>query len=95
MSENTAPYKQSAERVVSHFGTHLALAKALGYDDLRNVSAWANGLRPFPEKHCVTIERETAGEIDRRELRPDDWLAIWPELNRRDTTKTRKTDKAV
>lgn len=79
MSENKAPYKESADKVVDHFVTHLALAKILGYEDLRNVSAWANGLRMFPPQHCVTIERETAGVITRRELRPD-WQDYWPEL---------------
>lgn len=80
MLENNTPHKEVADLVVAHFGTHLALAKVLGYEDLRNVSAWANGLRPFPEKHCVTIERETGRSITRQDLRPDDWQAIWPEL---------------
>lgn len=80
MQENNTPHKDIADKVVTHFGTHLALAKALGYEDLRNVSAWANGLRAFPEKHCVTIERETGKLITRQQLRPDDWQDIWPEL---------------
>lgn len=29
---------------------------------------------------CVNIERATSGAITRRDLRPDDWHRIWPEL---------------
>lgn len=34
---------------------------------------------PNPE-NCVGLERATEGAITRRELRPDDWFLIWPEL---------------
>lgn len=29
---------------------------------------------------CVAIERATEGAVSRRDLRPDDWERIWPEL---------------
>lgn len=29
---------------------------------------------------CVAIERESGSVVTRRELRPDDWWLIWPEL---------------
>jgi DNA-binding transcriptional regulator YdaS (Cro superfamily) len=29
---------------------------------------------------CVQIERVTEGHLSRRDLRPDDWHLIWPEL---------------
>jgi hypothetical protein len=35
--------------------------------------------KPSPE-YCVAIERATEGKVSRRDLRPDDWAAIWPEL---------------
>ena len=31
-------------------------------------------------KACSLIESETAGAVTRRDLRPDDWHVIWPEL---------------
>lgn len=80
MNETLAPFKDGAEAAVCFFGSHLALAKTLGYDDLRNVSAWANGLRPFPPEHCTTIERESSGQVTRQELRPHDFWKIWPDL---------------
>jgi len=30
---------------------------------------------------CVQIERLTGGQLSRRDLRPEDWHAIWPELS--------------
>jgi DNA-binding transcriptional regulator YdaS (Cro superfamily) len=35
--------------------------------------------KPEPMR-CVDIERATDGAVTRRELRPDDWQRIWPEL---------------
>lgn len=31
-------------------------------------------------KICTQIEIQTKGEITRKDLRPDDWQEIWPEL---------------
>lgn len=36
---------------------------------------------------CVSIERETRGQVTRRDLRPDDWRDIWPELVDADPAK--------
>ncbi|KGC15007.1 hypothetical protein DM48_333 [Burkholderia gladioli] len=44
---------------------------------LRNV---VYGQRKPGEKLCVAIERATEGAVTRRDLRPDDWQDIWPEL---------------
>lgn len=44
------------------------------------VSNWrARGTTP-DAVHCVSIERVTRGAVTRRDLRPDDWHLIWPEL---------------
>ncbi|HHV7520156.1 TPA: transcriptional regulator [Burkholderia orbicola] len=50
------------------------------------VSQWRTGARPVPIKSCVAIERVTAGEVTRRDLRPNDWHDIWPELARQKET---------
>jgi len=44
------------------------------------VYQWRRGLRPVPIERCAAIERATEGAITRRDLRPDDWADIWPEL---------------
>ena len=34
----------------------------------------------IPIERCADIERATNGAVTRRDLRPDDWARIWPEL---------------
>ena len=59
--------------------TQLALAKAIGAAP-SFVNQWVSGARPVPAASCVSIEQATAGAVTRKDLRPDDWQAIWPEL---------------
>lgn len=72
------------QRAVDLLGSQLALSRALGVTPV-TVNQWVRPLgsqnrRPVPPKQCVRIEQLTAGAVTRRELRPDDWHAIWPEL---------------
>lgn len=55
------------------------LAKALGVS-VPTVSEWCHGRRPVPIRWCIAIENATDGCVTRRDLRPDDWQHIWPEL---------------
>ena len=41
--------------------------------------AMSAGQVTSPER-CVLIEQITGGALSRRDLRPDDWHRIWPEL---------------
>jgi DNA-binding transcriptional regulator YdaS (Cro superfamily) len=34
----------------------------------------------IPAEYCAAIESATSGAVTRRDLRPDDWADIWPEL---------------
>jgi DNA-binding transcriptional regulator YdaS (Cro superfamily) len=43
------------------------------------VSNW-RGRGNVPTEHCAGIEAATKGIVNRRDLRPDDWQKIWPEL---------------
>ena len=61
-------------------GGQTQLANALGVTAAA-VSHWVTGLRPVPIQHCFAIERATRGAVTRRDLRPDDWHLIWPELS--------------
>ena len=38
------------------------------------------GLRPCNPELAVALERESAGEVRRWDVRPHDWHRIWPEL---------------
>lgn len=45
-----------------------------------SLSNWANGKRPIPLRWMPIIEKETGGQVSRKDLCPDDWQKIWPEL---------------
>ena len=61
-------------------GRGALLAKAIGAPS-SVISQWATEKRIPPFLRCVAIERETGGDVTRRELRPDDFLEMWPELS--------------
>lgn len=42
------------------------------------ISNWRT--RGVPIEACPAIELATSGAVTRRDLRPDDWHLIWPEL---------------
>lgn len=70
------------------------LAKAIGVP-APLMSQWRTGARPIPIDRCPAIEQATDGAVTRKDLRPNDWHLIWPELadpnkNRRGTDR-RKT----
>jgi DNA-binding transcriptional regulator YdaS (Cro superfamily) len=67
-------------------GRQAALAKAIGVH-APDISRWLTGSRPIPTKYGAAIEAATGGLVTRKELFPDEWKRIWPELERR-----RKTD---
>ena len=67
-------------------GRLLALARAVNAPS-SSVSQWASGKRPIPAERCPAIERATNGAVTRRDLRPDDWQRIWPELAARERTR--------
>jgi DNA-binding transcriptional regulator YdaS (Cro superfamily) len=45
-----------------------------------HISAWAAKTKPIPVTHMAKIESFTGGDVTRKEMRPDDWHLIWPEL---------------
>lgn len=44
------------------------------------VYQYRKGIRSVPIKRCLEIERVTDGLVSRKDLRPNDWYEIWPEL---------------
>lgn len=51
------------------------------------------GYRPVPLAKCTGIELATGGAVTRKDLRPVDWITIWPELDGGNKNR-RATDKA-
>ncbi|HEX7643004.1 MAG TPA: Cro/CI family transcriptional regulator [Burkholderiaceae bacterium] len=60
-------------------GRQARLARAVGVF-APDVSRWADGSRPIPEKYGWPIEVATDGAVTRRELFPETCLSIWPDL---------------
>lgn len=54
-----------------------AVSLALGVSH-QAISNWNS--RGVPIEHCAAIERATGGQVARKDLRPDDYWLIWPEL---------------
>jgi DNA-binding transcriptional regulator YdaS (Cro superfamily) len=47
-----------------------------------------------PTDFCARVETAVGGEVTRKELRPDDWQEIWPELDAQSEKKTAATGAA-
>ncbi|HCP78966.1 MAG: hypothetical protein CML16_03145 [Pusillimonas sp.] len=70
---------------ITKLGSASALARAIGVTP-QAVCFWRDGLRKIPAEQCTAIERATDGAVTRRDLRPDDWQEIWPEIAQPPTT---------
>lgn len=44
------------------------------------LSQMASGISAISPKRCVEIEIATNSKVTRKDLRPNDWHEIWPEL---------------
>lgn len=60
-------------------GSQAALAGLIGVKQ-QHVWNWLNRGNAVPPEHCAAIEHATEGKVTRRDLRPEDWERIWPEL---------------
>ncbi len=71
-------------------GSQAAMATLLGVTR-GAVHQWKLHGRQVPVEHCAAIEKATGGKVTRRELRPDDWQRIWPELATTADATTRRS----
>lgn len=69
------PIQKSIELV----GGLTAMAKLLGVKP-PTVYQWKCGDRPVPIQFCKKIQMATSDEVTCKDLRPNDWQDIWPEL---------------
>ena len=63
----------------SERGTAKRLADALEVSP-SFLSQMASGYAPISPARAVKIEQETGGLVSRKEMYPNDWHLIWPEL---------------
>ena len=61
-------------------GNQASLVRILGVPQA-TVAQWASRNRSVPAEYCIEIEHATGGAVTRKELLPDTWASIWPELS--------------
>lgn len=69
--------RAALDRAIKQAGGQSALAKLMKISP-QFMGQIANGKRPLPPRKAVMCEQATG--VGRRELFPDDWQSIWPEL---------------
>lgn len=69
---------QHIERAIRLATSQASLANGVGVTQ-QTVSNWKDG-GPIRPEHCSAIERFLGGAVTRKQLRPDDWHLVWPEL---------------
>lgn len=67
------------QRAIDAVGGVSALAAKIGIGPSA-VFNWKARQGLVPVDHCAAIELATAGKVTRKDLRPDDWQRVWPEL---------------
>lgn len=67
--------------ISSGYGKAKELAAEIGVNP-SFLSQMAGGDRAVSPEYAVAIERATKGAVKRKDLRPDDWERIWPELSK-------------
>lgn len=82
-------YQQAIHQACEQLGSQAGLAKAIDVAPAI-VHQWRSGVRPVPVQHCLAIERATNGAVTRRDLRPDDFHLIWPDLEPATATEAKE-----
>lgn len=75
MNTNKSPIELACDAV----GSQAEMARILEVTPAM-INQLMKGARPVPVEHCYAIEVASKGAVTRRDLRPDDWQKIWPEL---------------
>ena len=65
--------KYMEEMPISILAADLGVSPAVVYQ-------WMKGIRPVPIRRCHRVVEATGGLVTLKDLRPNDWHLIWPEL---------------
>ena len=77
------------EQEIQILGGAVRLAEAIGVGQSAISNLVSRGGTPTPA-NCLAIERATDGAITRKDLRPDDFWLIWPDLAEPKRQKAKK-----
>lgn len=76
-TEQNEVVEHPIDRAARKLGGRAEMANRLGVKPSA-IGNWKD--RGVPLEHCAAIELACGGIVTRRQLRPDDWQHIWPEL---------------
>lgn len=71
--------KEAFKIAIELCGSQKKLAEKLGCTQVQ-ISQWCHCLISVPVYICCLLERITEGKIKRKDMRPDDWFLVWPDL---------------
>lgn len=78
-----------------HFVKDVGLTATAGMLSV-SVQRLANWIeRGVPVEQCAAIEMATNGRVTRKDLRPNDWQSIWPELAQASATIAQPATETV
>lgn len=80
--------RKTIKKAINIIGTQEDLAKATGVSQQMISKLLNNPDFPISSKTAVAIELATNGGVTRKELKPNDWFLIWPELNNTPTKRS-------
>lgn len=75
--DQAAAAEHPIDRAARYLGGRGVMADRLGVKPSA-IGNWKD--RGVPLEHCAAIELACDGFVTRRDLRPEDWRRIWPEL---------------
>lgn len=78
MTQIAIDISSAVKKAAAIVGSQKALAEIVGVSP-KSVWAWIER-GSVPAVYCVSIEMATGGAVTRRDLRPDDFHLIWPDL---------------
>lgn len=70
---------EAIARAIEAAGGPAKVARLLGVTT-QAVCFWRDGRREVPERYGAAIESACGATVTRRELWPDTWHQVWPEL---------------
>lgn len=82
------------EYFLSRRGEQSRMAKVLGVSRSQ-MSQMVSGSCAISNERCVVIENLTSGLVSRKDLKPDEWKKIWPELDQQNNVPEEISIKTI
>ena len=78
-TDQVEPVVAQVARAIELAGGPAHVARLLGVST-QTVCFYRDGKRQFREKYAAELEAATAAQVTRKDIWPNSWRSIWPEL---------------